>query len=64
MKPGDKLKCSKTVYQLMDKPMFIEGNVYEVLDINGREITLNHILYANEYQEFDIDFINEKFKKI
>ena len=64
MKPGDKLKCSKTVYQLMDKPMFIEGKTYEIFNVYGREITLNHILYANEYQEFDIDFINEKFKKI
>jgi len=63
MKIGDKLKCVKTINNLLGWPLFKEGEIYDVMNIHGREITLNHILYGNEYESYDIDFINEYFTK-
>jgi len=59
---GDKLKCLKQINNLLEKPLFLKDNIYDVLDVDDRTITLNHILYGNEYGEFDIDFIKENFE--
>lgn len=64
MKIGDKLECLKTINNLLNRPLFVKGEIYEVLNIHGRRITLNHVLYANEYEEYDIDIINEYFIKV
>jgi len=65
MKVGDKYKCIKTVNNLLGWPLFKEGETYEVLhveEILGTTlVTLNHILYANEYAENELDFIKENF---
>ena len=65
MKVGDKLYCIETVENLIGYPLFIEGNIYKILDIlnDGEEdyITLNHILYANEYSEYSMKFVKKYF---
>ena len=62
-KKGDKLKCINTIKAAFG-PLFIEGRTYEVLHVDDDHITLKHILYANEYMEFLIDFVKENFKSI
>jgi hypothetical protein len=66
MKIGDKLKCLKTVDNLLGMPLFKKGEVYEVLYINNEDVKvmvcLNHTLYANEYNQFSLEWVNEKFK--
>lgn len=68
MKKGDKLKCLKTVDNLLGMPLFKKGEVYEVLYMNNEDVKvmvcLNHTLYANEYNSFPLDWVNEKFKLI
>jgi len=65
MKKDDKFKCLKTVNNLLGQPLFIKGETYTVLYVDGDDdITLNHILYANEYRGFSLRFINEHFEKI
>ena len=57
---GNKLKCIKDSYNLFGDPLFLKDNTYEVLFVDD-EITLNHILYANEFGSFSIDFVKEHF---
>lgn len=64
MKVGDKFMCIYTINNIMDLPLFEEGKVYEVLDVDGDDITLNHNLYANEYGSFKIDFVKRNFKTL
>lgn len=68
MKKGDKLKCLKTVDNLLGMPLFKKGEVYEVLYINNEDVKvmvcLNHTLYANEYNQFPLEWVNEKFKVV
>ena len=64
-KKGDKLICIKNVTNLINYPLFIKGNTYEVLDVSdGEYLILNHILYGNEYGDFTIDFTDKNFKKL
>jgi hypothetical protein len=63
IKFGDKLKCLKTIYNIFQMPLFIENDNYEVLGIDEDDITLNHILYGNEYCSYNINFILENFEK-
>jgi hypothetical protein len=66
MKKGDRLKCLKKVDNLLGMPLFKKGEVYEVLYINNEDfkvmVCLNHTLYANEYNSFPLEWVNEKFK--
>ena len=62
-KKGDKLKCLRTIMNVIDKPLFVKDETYDVLDVDEGIITLNHILYANEYAGYDINFILRNFKK-
>lgn len=66
MKKGDKLKCLENVNNLFGMPLFEKGKVYEVLYINNEDVKvmvcLNHNLYANEYNHFDLEWVNKKFK--
>jgi len=62
MKRYDNLKCLETINNVFDQPLFIKDQIYTVLYIDGDNITLNHILYANEYREFPLKFINENFE--
>ena len=68
MKKGDKLKCLVTVDNLLGMPLFKKGEVYEVLYVNNEDVRvmvcLNHTLYANEYNQFPLEWVNEKFKLV
>lgn len=67
IRKGDKLTCSKGVNNIFGMPLFEKGKEYEVLWVDNEKeksvIVLKHILYANEYSEFDLDFIRKNFKK-
>jgi hypothetical protein len=49
-------------------PLFKKGEVYETLWIDNEKvktfITLNHILYANEYMEYELEWVLKTFKKL
>ena len=64
---GDKIICTEDVKNVMGQPLFVKGEVYDVLYVNNEDVVtticLNHILYANEYSEFDLDWVSKKFKK-
>jgi hypothetical protein len=64
MKKGDKLTCLETINNILGNPLFIMGKTYTILNIDDDEIFLDHILYANEYNSFSIEWVNKKFKKI
>lgn len=61
MKIGDKLKCKNDINNLFECPLFIKDNIYEVLHIDGNLITLNHILYANEFADFEEEYVLKNF---
>lgn len=67
IRKGDKLICSKGVNNIFGMPLFEKGKEYEVLWVDNEKeksvIVLKHILYSNEYSEFDLDFIRKNFKK-
>ncbi len=68
MKKGDKLKCLETVNNILEMPLFEKGKVYEVLYMNNEDVKvmvcLDHTLYDNEYNQFPLEWVNEKFKII
>lgn len=68
MRKGDKLKCLEDIPNALGMPLFKKDHIYEVLYIDHEDLTiqvcLNHILYANEYQTFDLYWVQEKFKII
>lgn len=57
---GDKLKCIKDSYNVFGDPLFVKDNTYEVLFVDD-EVTLNHILYANEFASFPMTFVKKHF---
>jgi hypothetical protein len=65
MKKGDKIICKRTIKNLLGDPLFKKGHEYEVLYINNEDIitkvVLNHIMYANEYNEFDLEWVLKNF---
>jgi len=63
-KIDDKIICIYTISNFMGDPIFEEGKTYKVLNIDGDDITLNHNLYANEYNSFKSDFIRRNFKTL
>lgn len=66
MRKGDKLICKEPVNNVFGMPLFEKGKEYEVLYVDNEQkevmVVLNHNLYANEYMEYPIDWINKKFK--
>jgi hypothetical protein len=66
MKKGDKLRCLNTIKNVFHQPLFLKGEIYEVLYIDTENIktyvTLNHILYANEYMEYELEWVEKNFK--
>jgi hypothetical protein len=68
MRKGDKLKCLEDINNALGMPLFKKDHIYEVLYVDNEyttiQVCLNHILYANEYQTFDLYWVNEKFTKI
>jgi hypothetical protein len=66
MKKGFKLKCNEDIKNLFGDPLFKKDEVYEVLYVNNESteilVCLNHILYANEYNLWPLEWVNKKFK--
>lgn len=62
-KAGNKLICKNTINNIMGDPLFIKGCVYTILsaDYDDEKLILDHILYGNEYGEFDFDFVEDNF---
>ena len=67
MRKGDKLICKETVSNLFGMPLFEKGKEYEVLYVENEKvktyIVMNHNLYANEYMEYDLEWVLKRFKK-
>jgi len=64
LKKGDKLVCIIGVNNVIGMPLFEKGKIYEVLYVDGDDITLNHTLYANEYSDFSLGFVEEYFRTL
>ena len=66
MKIGDRLRCTYSVNNVFGRKLFIKDNIYEILYIDKCDgnITLDHILYANEYDDCTIEFVNSHFINI
>jgi hypothetical protein len=64
MQVGDTLICKNTINNFFGQPLFIENETYKILYIDDENVVLNNILYANEYAEFDIEFIKNNFNTI
>lgn len=67
MMKGTKLRCKEDVNNLLGMPLFKKGEVYEVLYVDNEKdevlVCLNHILYANEYTSWPLEWVTKKFKK-
>ncbi len=67
MKKGFKLKCKQDINNLIGMPLFKKGEIYEVLYVNHEttevRVCLNHILYANEYNSWPLEWVNKNFKE-
>jgi len=68
MRKGQKMVCKKTVNNLLGMPLFKEGQEYEVLYVDHEKpqikVCLNHVLYANEYSSFPLEWVRKNFKEI
>jgi hypothetical protein len=66
MKKGDILICKKTINNMIGWPLFEKGKKYKVLYVDNEQseimVVLNHQLYANEYNEYPIEWVNKNFK--
>ena len=66
MKRGDKVKCLRTIKNFLGWVLFEKGETYTVLNVDNEnihvEVTLDHILYANEYMEYELDWVLKNFK--
>ena len=62
MKVGDKYICNKTINNWLNQPLFIEGYIYKIIYIDKEGlITLDHIMYGNEYGDFEKEFLEKNF---
>jgi hypothetical protein len=68
MRKGDKLKCLEDIPSFLGMPLFEKDKIYEVLYVDHEDTTikvcLNHNLYANEYETFDLNWVNKKFIRV
>ncbi len=68
IRKGDKFLCTEDVNNVFGMPLFKKGEVYETLWVDNEKmkiyITLNHILYANEYIEHELGWVLKRFKKL
>ena len=66
MKKGDKVKCLKTIKNFLGWVLFEKDKTYTVLSADNESvhimITLDHILYANEYMSYELDWVLKNFK--
>jgi hypothetical protein len=52
MKIGDKYLCKESVKNIFGITLFESGLVYQILDFDENEVTLDHNLIANEYMSY------------
>jgi hypothetical protein len=68
IRKGDRFMCTEDVNNVFGMPLFKKGEVYETLWVDNEKmkiyITLNHILYANEYIEHELEWVLKRFKKL
>lgn len=65
IKKGDQFRCRKNIVNLFGWPLYIKDNVYKVIGMRDNdEITLDHIIYANEYQSITKEYIFKNFEKL
>jgi len=68
MKQGDKLRCLRTINNVYGQPLFLKNEIYDVLYVDTENVkvyvTLSHILYANEYVQYEIEWVGKNFKSI
>ena len=67
MKQGDKLICLEDIKNTFGDPLFEKGKTYIVLYIDNEShptqtVCLNHKLFTNQYREFPIEWVLQKFK--
>ena len=67
IRQGDRLICIEDIKNILGQPLFVKGEVYDVIYVNNENVVttvcLNHILYANEYSEFDLEWVLKRFKR-
>lgn len=65
MKKGFKLRCKEDINNFLGDTLFKKDEIYEVLYVDNESVEilvcLNHILYANEYNSFPLEWVNKKF---
>ena len=68
IRQGDKFICTEDVTNFLGWPLFKKGEVYNVLYVENEKaqtyLVLDHILYGNEYMEYELDWILKNFKKV
>lgn len=67
IRKGDKLLCTEDVNNVFGWPLFEKDKEYDVLYVENEKvktyIVMNHNLYANEYMEYDLEWVLKRFKK-
>jgi hypothetical protein len=68
IRKGDKFLCTEDVNNVFGWPLFEKGKEYKVLGVDNEKIkifiTLEHVLYGNEYMEHELEWILKRFKKL
>lgn len=68
IRKGDKFLCTEDINNVFGLPLFKKGDIYDVLYVDNEKvktyIVLNHILYANEYMEHELQWVLKRFKKL
>lgn len=67
MKQGDKLICLEEVKNRFGDILFEKNKTYIVLYVDNetkstQSVCINHTLYANEYQDFPLEWVLQRFK--
>ena len=59
MKRGEKYISNETIKSLIGFTLFKKGEIYELLDFDDSEVTLNHNLISNEYMSYPKSILNK-----
>lgn len=68
MRKGDILICKQTINNMIGWPLFEKDQEYKVLYVDNEQseimVVLNHRLYANEYNEYPLEWVEKNFKYV
>lgn len=65
MKRGDKYISKETIKSIIGVTLFKKDEIYELLDFDDSEVTLNHNLISNEYMSYPKSILDKfTFTKI